>query len=186
MPRRSLHKAARLFIRHDNATEAADLRHHVGQGRALVSGQARQGFAAILDHLTDCLSLAHIGQTQQMQNDILRLDACRKPAIEPHTACPGDFNAHFSRHPCVRHLGRADTKGQSPQCAAVGRMGVGADDQLTRPNVTLGHDRMADAFRAVTVRKVVVQTQPVRFAELLLNLGQCLSRFEQPSRAPLG
>jgi hypothetical protein len=66
----------------------------------------------------------------------------------------------------------------------MGRMGIGADDQFTGLHVTFGHDRVADAFRSVAVRKVTVQTQPLRLAELLLNLGQRLRRFEQTTGAP--
>ena len=89
-------------------------------------------------------------QREQMQHDVLRGHARR--AAGHRSSMRSDLrhgHAHRAGDERVRHVGRADAERDAAERAAMRRVRVGADDDLPRQRVALGHHRVRDAVRAV-------------------------------------
>ena len=131
MPRRSRRKRTRLGVGLDDAGEAAELGHHVGQRRALVDRQRAHRRTAELEHLADAGAGAHRRQRQQVQHHVLGGHARR---------AAGRRTRRAATRACVRRTApvtkalamsvRADAEGHAAERAGVRRVRIGADDQL--------------------------------------------------------
>ena len=74
-------------------------------------------------------------------------------AVSPAGSRPSSSMRRLSRHgdahragdERVRHVGGADAEGDAAERAAVRRVRIGADDDLARQRVVLGHHRVRDA-----------------------------------------
>ena len=94
----------------------------------------------------------------------------------------GHGKAHRAGHEGIGHLGGADTEGDAAQRAAVRRVRIGADDQLARQRVALGHQRVRDALRTFALGLQPVVDQAVCRDEFAVRLGQPAHAADQAAR----
>ena len=79
-----------------------------------------------------------------------------------------NFHPHVFGEPGIKDIRRADAEGDAAHRADVRGMRVRADVELAGQGIALGHDGVADAFRALAVRELAVQLDAARLGEVLL------------------
>ncbi len=162
-----------LVVRLDDAGEAAQLRDHVGQRGALVDRQAAHGAAGVLEHHANGPAGADRIHLQQVEHDVLGGHARGQCALHLHAQGLRHLAAHVARHPAIGKIGGAGAERQATERTRMGRVRIGAHHHLARQRVLLGHQRMADAFRARHVAgQRVVRAHRVVVREAAMALHQ--------------
>ena len=145
--------------------------------RALVERQRAHRRAGELEDLADAGAVAERGQREHVEHHVLR-------GQTPRGSRPSSSTRRLSRHghanragdQGVRHVGRADAEREAAERAAMQRVRVGADDELPRQRVVLGHHRVRDAGDVAAVvdgslgiGQRAVHAQPMALGERLLG-----------------
>src|SRR5208337_877984 len=79
----------------------------------------------------------------------------------------------------VKYVRRTDAEGDAAHRPHVRRMRIRANVELPRQRVALGHDGVADSFRAFAVTQFAVQLDAARFRKIFLLQLQLVRQIEQ-------
>jgi hypothetical protein len=173
-------EAHRLRIGRDDAGETTELGGHVGQRGALVDAHARDDLARELEDLAHAAALAHEGQGQQVQDDVLGRDAQGERAVEFDPRRLRNGQPDGTGDEGVGHVGRADAEGHAAERAAVRGVRIGAHDQLAGQGIVLRHHGMRDACDVGTVveRRLVLRQRAV--GAQAMGGGEVALGFDHP------
>ena len=135
------------LVRIHVADAGASLDRHVADGHALLLGEIVEGGSTVLVGVSD--AAVHAEAADDVQDDILGVDAGRELAVHVDAADLGLADRHGLRGEDVAHLACADAKSDRSECTVRGGVGVAAGDRGAGLRDTLfGTDDMNDALLA--------------------------------------
>src|SRR5439155_2477721 len=163
-----------LLVRSNDPGEPADLSRHIRHRSALIDAEFFDSFPCILHDFRQCLTAAHVVETEYFQNKIFRGNVRMLLAPDDDLDRLWHANAHVFRDPGVENVSCADPERHASYRAYVRRMRIRADIQLPRQSIALQNNRMADSFRALAVLQFAMQLDALLFGKfLLLELKLC-------------